>query len=78
MNRTLLDEEKHIKLIDTLCKYVGTREITARMGVDILSDNGYKYTPHVATLGHALSNDDRFIMTRATGEGVLYRRRRSN
>ena len=65
---------KNQSAANRLHKIIGHREFTARMAVDILAAEGYRFTPHANAMAILLKRDNRFIMTKRTDQGIHYKK----
>jgi hypothetical protein len=59
---------------DRLHKIIGHREFTARTAVEILAEDGFRWTPHANGMTNILKRDRRFVKTRKTSHGTCYKK----
>ncbi len=65
---------KNQNAANRLYKIIGHREFTARMAVDILAAEGYRFTPHANAMAILLKRDSRFVKTKRTKQGTHYKK----
>lgn len=59
---------------DRLYKIIGHREFTAKAAVEILAEDGYRFTPHANAMTNILKRDRRFVKTKKTSLGTCYKK----